>query len=299
MTRSRTSFENPQQFSKCPKDYHARLRNPLCMQADAPETIHSRTFKEKNVVQVPLPADPSRPVVPRPKPRPPSGPESKPPPPRPRPPPPRPRPRPDESTTPPSRPRPRPRPDESTTPPSRPRPRPRPGEDPLADPDRRPLVDPLADPDRQVDPLADPDRRPKEYLGVAGGAATIGLGAVARDALKQAAIRAAGYSQVSQGGIADLVEGIEFAGGEGSEAFAAEAAAEFGAEAALETGAEAALEAGAEAALEGLSTTLIGEAALVAGSEGFLNPVADAIGLGLMAAGAGVIAYEAITKIFD
>ena len=295
MTRPRTSFENPQHFSKCPKDFHARLRNPLCMKQDyAAHTIHSRTFKEKNVVQVPVPADPSRPVVPRPKPRPPSGPESKPPPTsvadpdR--------RPSADPSADPDRRPNMRPEADPDRRPNMRPEADPDRQVDPLADPDRRPQVDPLADPDRQVDQDLDygTGRRPTEdILATAGGAATIGLGAAARDALKQAAIRAAGYSQVPvvEGGVADLVEGIEFAGGEGAEAFAAEAAAE--------AGAEVALEAGAEAAAERLAATLIGGGEAVAGSQAGLNLAADAVGIGLMAAGAGVMAYEAISGLFD
>lgn len=242
MTRPRTSFENPQQFSKCPKDYHARLRNPLCMKTDTPKIVHSRTFKPK-------------PTPPKPDP--------------PKPDPPRPRPQPDP-------PRPRPKPDP-------PRPKPDPG-------------------DREDD-----GNLVEGILGTVGGAATAGAGVVARDVLKDAA-RRAGYQALRGTAAAELEGALGSLGGEtayaalatsAAEATAAEvgtAAAGYAAGGAVATSAAEA--AAAEIGLEAAGATLVESGLIAAGSEGFLNPVADAVGLGLLAAGAGVIAYEAIANIF-
>ena len=63
MNRSRSTFEREQHFSKCPKDYTAKLRNPMCMKVgNAPDTIHSRSFTPK--------PEPPRPRPPGPRPRP-------------------------------------------------------------------------------------------------------------------------------------------------------------------------------------------------------------------------------------
>lgn len=226
MNRSRTTFEREQQFSKCPKDYSAKLRNPMCLKVgNAPDTIHSRTFKP-------------RPTPPGPDP---------------------------------------PRPDP-------PRPKPKPGD------------------------RGDDGNLVEGVLGTLGGAATAGAGVVARNALKEAA-RRAGYSALRGTAAAELEGALGSLGGEtayaalatsAAEATAAEvgtAAAGYAAGGALATSAAEAT--AAEIGLEAAGSALLESGLIAAGTEGFLNPLANAVGLGLLAAGAGVMAYEAITNIFD
>ncbi len=224
MNRPKTTFEREQHFSKCPKDYSAKLRNPMCLKVgNAPDTIHSRSFKPK-----PEP----------PKPRPPMPP---------------------------------------------PRPRPKPGD------------------------RGDDGNLVEGVLGTLGGAATAGAGVAARGLLKEAAKRA-GYQALRGTAAAEIEGALGSLGGEtayaalatsAAEATAAEvgtAAAGYAAGGALATSAAEAT--AAEIGLEAAGATLVESGLLAAGTEGFLNPVADAVGIGLMAAGAGVMAYEAISNIF-
>ena len=190
--------------------------------------------------------------------------------------------------------------------PTPPRPKPTP---PRPDPPRPKPTPPRPDPSRpKQEDRGDDGNLVEGVLGTLGGAATIGAGVAARGVLKEAAAHA-GYTALRGAAAAELEGALGSLGGEtayaalatsAAEATAAEVGTAAAGYAAGGTVAGSAAEAlAAEMGVEAVGATLVESGLLAAGSEAFLNPLADAVGIGLMAAGAGVMAYEAISNIFS